>query len=89
MADRFQKYRAALESIAMDAAAITPGSSSLAQTTRALYVGNTGNVCVQMLGYDNSNTVVTFVNVPAGTVLPVRVTKVFSNSTANNFIGMF
>lgn len=89
MADRFNKLKPTIDSVALDAFSITTGSSELAQTTRGLYVGATGNVCVQMLGYDNSNTVVTFVAVPAGVTLPIRVTKVFANTTANSLVGLF
>lgn len=45
---------------------------------RALYIGGTGAVAVTMEGGGD----VTFAAVPAGAVLPIRVTKVLSTGTA-------
>jgi hypothetical protein len=55
----------------------------------ALYVGGAGNVKVDMLC---GGTGVTFPSVPAGTTLPVAVTKIYSTSngtTASNLVAMF
>ena len=60
------------------AAAVTPhDSNDLTETTRALWVGGAGNISVIMEGGET----VTFVGVAAGTLLPVRVTRVRSTST--------
>ena len=60
------------------AVAVTPNDGSdLTDTTRALYVGAAGDVKVDMYG---SGTV-TFVGVTAGSVLPVRVDRVYSTGT--------
>lgn len=66
-----------LSAPASDAVAVTPSDSTVLTTTRGLYVGGAGNVTVIMLGGET----VTFTAVPAGTLLPVRVTKVKSTST--------
>jgi hypothetical protein len=75
---------------------ITPHNTNrLAVIPRAIYVGTTGTLKVEMLGKYNStsntytsNSVVTFVGVPAGTQLNIRVRKVYTIGTANNLIGL-
>lgn len=58
----------------------------LPYVTRAVYVGATGNLHVTMLNGED----VTFLGVPAGSFLPLRVIKVwFSNTTAQNILGMY
>ena len=58
------------------AVAITPSDSTSFPTTRALYVGATGNI--RVLTADGQD--VTFLNVPGG-IFPMQVEKVFSTST--------
>ena len=54
--------------------------------TRALWVGTAGNVKVDMLGA----TGVTFLNVQDGTLLPIRVSKVYqSGTTAANMVAVW
>lgn len=55
----------------------------LAQPTRGLYIGGAGNVAVRML--EGQNTV-PFMNVPAGTLLPIRVDQVLLAGTSATFI---
>lgn len=63
---------------------ITPDDDNeITQTPRALYIGGTGNIAI--IAIDDSEPVV-FVNVPAGTVLPVSVSKVMDTSTTATFI---
>jgi hypothetical protein len=63
----------------------TSTSPSVPGTTRALYVGGTRDVRVRMRGGND----VTFAAVPTGTVLPIRVTRVFlTGTTATNIIAM-
>jgi hypothetical protein len=63
---------------AANAAAVTPhDSTNLSTTTRALWVGGAGDVAVEMLG---SGTIV-LAGIPAGTLLPIRVTRVNSTNT--------
>jgi hypothetical protein len=70
-------------------AAVTPADADLPKyPTRALYIGNGGNVSVTDGGATPST--VTFFNVPAGTVLPVQVTRVNTTSTtASNIVALY
>lgn len=54
---------------------------------RALYVGTGGDVAVVTAAGDT----VTFINVPDGAILPVRVTQVLATggTTASNFVGIW
>lgn len=56
------------------------------EMTRSLYIGGAGDVTV--LGMDGNP--VTFSAVPAGTILPIRVLRVYATgSTATNIVAMF
>ena len=72
---------------AEDAGAVTPSDvTNLTRTARALYVGGAGNVVV----VTPSATVVTFTNVQAGSILPVRIRRVNStNTTATNIVALY
>jgi len=53
---------------------------------RALYVGGAGDIKLVTI---NGNTI-TFTAVPAGTILPVGCTQIFSTgTTATNLVGMW
>jgi len=69
-----------------NAAAITPSNTvDLDAVTRALYVGVTGDVKVDMIG----GQAITFKNVPV-CVLPIRVTRVYATGTdASEIIGLW
>jgi len=55
-------------------------------TTRGVYVGGTGNLSVRFA----NGTDVVFINVQAGSVIPVRATRVnASGTTATNMVAMF
>jgi hypothetical protein len=72
-------YSLPLDSPATWASAVVPSD------TDDLYVGGTGDVRVRMRGGND----VTFAAVPTGTVLPIRVTRVFlTGTTATNIIAM-
>lgn len=63
---------------AANAAAITPhNTNDLAETTRAIYVGVSGDVTMDLFG---TGTNITFKSVPVG-ILPVQVTRVYATST--------
>ena len=63
---------------AYNAVEVVPNDGvDLTNTSRALYVGGGGDVKVDMYG---SGTV-TFVGVSAGSLLPVRVDRVYSTGT--------
>lgn len=68
------------------AVAVTPNDSTSllvnGQAPRALYVGSTGNVNVEL---GDGGTVI-FAGCPAGLILPVRVHKVYSSSTTASSI---
>ncbi len=68
--------------------AITPSDSTdLTQVSRGIYVGGAGNLVVTPAA-GGSN--VTFMSVPAGTVLPIRVSRVLSTSTtATSLINIY
>jgi hypothetical protein len=64
---------------ASNAAAVAPSDANdLATAARALYVGGAGDVVVDTQG---GQTSVKFSAVPAGTVLPVIVTRVRATGT--------
>ena len=65
-------------------AAVTP-SDTAAQTYAALYVGAGGNLSVEM----ESGATLTFVAVPTGAILPIRVRKVrATGTTATSIVGL-
>lgn len=67
--------------------AITPSDSTdIAVVTKALYVGTGGNVVLRTL---DGQADVTFANVPAGALLPVRVRAVRATGTsAGQIVGL-
>lgn len=78
MTDRFQTSSPSLSGPAAHGFAVTPSDSSLlSETTRGLYVGAAGDITALMLSGAN----VTFSDVPAGTILPVRLTKIMATGT--------
>lgn len=63
--------------------AVAPNDAGAIQLTQGLYIGGAGNVRVLMAGGQD----IIFAGVPAGTVLPVAVTRVFAtNTTATNIL---
>ena len=77
--DTFKKHTRSLTSPPEHATAILPqDGADLAVVTRALFVGIGGDVAVRML--DGSQ--VTLANVPAGTMLPLRVDRVLATGTS-------
>ena len=79
MTDVFSNHESGLNSPAQNAAAVTPNDSTdLTTFARGLYVGGAGDVVVDMVG---SGSTITFAGVAAGTILPIRVSRVRSTST--------
>ena len=67
-------------------AAITPADTDLAQRTRGIYVGGSGNLAVM----DAYGTVVVFVDVLGGSILPLRVNQIRStDTTATNIVALY
>lgn len=87
MADDFASHAAGLGSPAGHAAAVTPhDTNDLATSSRSLYVGTAGHVAVITVGGET----VTFSNVPAGGVVPVRAKRVLvTGTTASNIVAMW
>lgn len=77
---------ATFEGPATVAFAITCDGSALSYTTRAVYVGTAGDLVATMA---TSGTDITFATVPAGTVLPIRITSCDSSSTASDLVGLY
>jgi hypothetical protein len=90
MADRFGTKYVQSDDPGVDGFVVSPSDSTIFnQPSRLLYVGTGGDVCVQMLSYNNANTILTYKNVQNGATLPIRVVKVFANTTANDIIGIY
>lgn len=85
--DNYSHHSPGLSSPATNGEAVTPSDSvSLTKTSRALYVGGAGTVVAVM----KDGTTLTFVGVTAGTVLPIRVTRVNStNTTATSIVALY
>lgn len=82
MPDLFERSTDAVFAPARSAFAVTPSDATDFLTSgvvpKALYVGATGNVTVQLV--DDAGTV-TFSAVPAGAILPVRPRRVLATGT--------
>ncbi len=88
MADLFEGSASGLDSPAFSAAAVTPNDSTdLTTFARALYIGSAGDVKVDMVG---TGTAVTFAGLAAGTILPVRASRVYStDTTASSIVALW
>ncbi len=84
--DKFSRHEARLESPAGNAETIDPGiEENLSQTSRGLYIGTDGDLhCIMEGGQE-----VTFIGVFGGTILPVRIVKIFSDSTASGLLNLY
>ncbi len=98
MTDHYSDQKPTIDSVLVSGFSITPDNvNNLSVNTRALYIGNSGNVRIQTVGFYNqmantytSNTVLTLLNVPTGALLPIRAMKVYaSGTTANNIVGFY
>ena len=77
--DVFESHANSLTAPARSAAAVTPADAvSLAQISRAIYVGTGGDLSVEMADGDQA----VFVGVPSGTLLPMRVARVLATGTS-------
>ena len=60
-------------------------ATNLSREAEGIYVGGTGNVAVVL----PSGTAVTFIGVPAGTIIPVRCIRVNNtNTTATSMVAL-
>lgn len=87
MADNFSSFAAGLNSPASDGAAVTPNDSTdLTTSSRYVFVGGAGALKVNLV----SGTTLTLTGVTAGTVLPLRVSRVWATgTTATNIAVLF
>ena len=87
MADPFASSTPSAMSPIENGYAVTPADGSdQPQVTRALWVGGAGDVAVITRG---GNTI-TFSGVAAGTLIPVRTTRVLATgTTATNILGLY
>lgn len=86
MADIFSSHNIDVAAPAAGAFAIMPSDGTIFdQPTRALYVGATGTIQAEMLW----GGTVTFEGVPGGSMLPVRVRRVLSGTTAGFIVGLY
>jgi len=85
--DRYANHTPGLTSPARHCFAITPhNSNELAEVTRSIYVGSTGDVVLRAVG---SAADVTFVAVPAGAFLDVRASHIrATGTTAASLVGL-
>lgn len=68
---------------------LTLSDVTVIENTRGLYVGGTGALTVQMYGMPAGTTTL-FSGIPAGTFMPIQVTKVFATgSTATLVIALY
>jgi hypothetical protein len=85
-ADNFKLHTERLDSPGASAIAITPNNTdALEKISRAIYIGGAGNLTVEMLG----GQTVTFVGLSAGCLLPIRVNKVLTSTTATNLVALY
>jgi len=77
--DNFSRFQTTDISPITRAVAVTPSDATdLVNVTRAIYVGDGGNVSVIMA---DSESPVLFTSVPTGTTLPIRVSRIRSTGT--------
>lgn len=67
-------------------AAVTKSDSTDLGVTRALWVGGAGDLAVQFV---DTATTVTLTGVPAGTLLPIQVSKVMAATTATSITALY
>lgn len=85
MADTFSNFMTGLTAPAEHAVAITPNDGAdLANNTRGIYLGSTGNLAVTMAGGEQ----ITFVGLASGIIHPIRAKRIWATgTTAANIIG--
>jgi hypothetical protein len=109
--DFYEQRSSELDSPARYAFEIDPGAGDLTASTRGIYIGTSGNVFCRMTGHANNTNIdpkfgrpygttdanVFFMNTVGGTILPVRVDKIWvrneldlsQNTTASEIVGLY
>lgn len=84
--DAYADHSVGLTAPAIRAENITPNDSAdLARTTRALYVGQTGNVRVTTSAGDT----LTLANMQGGVLYPIRIARILATgTTASDLVGL-
>lgn len=87
MADLYGNTTPGLTSPAIDGTMIVPSDGSeLSHITRAVYVGGSGVINAELA----SGAIISLSNVPAGSILPLRLRKVRSSgTTATGLVGLW
>lgn len=76
-----------MKSIVEKATAVTPSATSDLPKPGCIYVGGAGDVkCTPQGNADDSY--ITFKNVPTGTILPVMVKRVHTDTTATDMVAL-
>ncbi|MER2507454.1 hypothetical protein [Amaricoccus sp.] len=87
MPDAYEAHQRGLSGPADRGFAITPHASNpLAFVTRALYVGGAGDLVLRLAGEAAD---ITLAAVPAGTLLPLRVSHVRATSSATLLVALY
>ncbi|WP_424968318.1 MULTISPECIES: spike base protein, RCAP_Rcc01079 family [unclassified Dinoroseobacter] len=86
MIDDYKGHQSSLTGPATAGEAITPSNSNnLPFATRAIYVGEAGDISVELI----SGNIVKLTNVAAGVIYPLRVKRVRSSgTTAGGLVGL-
>lgn len=86
MADIFSSHSIDVAAPAAGAFSITPSDATVfEQPTRALYVGGSGTLQVEMLW----GGTITFEGVSGSSILPIRVRRVLSGTSASFLVGLY
>lgn len=85
MADTNSAELPGLDAPATSAFPICPADTDLPDVPRALFVGSGGAVVAVLVDDDQP---VTFMNLPAGMLLPVRVKRITAGTTASGLLGL-
>lgn len=86
MPDNFENHASSITAPATNAFAITPADATdLAEVTRSIFVGGSGNVSVVM----QSGQQVTFQGLVSGAFLPIRARRIrATGTTATAIVGL-
>ena len=84
--DDFANNCALATTPARNALSVTPTDNDQNRVSKALYIGGAGDIAIRMVeGAD-----VTFVGVPAGTVLPIQALQIkATGTTATSIIALY
>lgn len=69
--------------------AVTPSDATDLTGARALYVGTTGNLSLKTIHGASNAAAVTMSNIPAGSIIPIQVTRVMAATTASDIVAIY